>query len=244
MQIALTILSFNKRSASLKVAKKHCSKNKSFGLLNVIIFGNIIVISNDTGRKRKLKETHADLILHPVRMQIITNLLGQQLTPQQLAERMDKVPQATLYRQLNKLAKEGVIYVAEERPVRGTVEKVYAVNPPSVALGPGDLAKASREDLMRYFTNFVISLLADFAAYSRQPHPDMLRDGAGFSQVSLYLNDDELRQMSVALSQLLLPYIANQPTADRRRRVFTTILIPSPEENSSIKPENHTDNQS
>lgn len=181
----------------------------------------------------KLKETQADLILHPIRMQIITNLLGQQLTPQQLAERLPKVPQATLYRHLNKLAKHGVIYVAEERPVRGTVEKVYAVNPPSVNLGPGDMAKATGEDLMRYFTNFIIGLLADFAAYTSQPHPDMAKDGAGFHQTPFYLNDEELMKMSIALSQAMLPFLANQPGENRRRRVFTTILIPALEENSS-----------
>ena len=74
----------------------------------------------------------AGLILHPVRIQIITAMSTQRMTARELSEVMPDIPQTTLYRHLNALLRGGVIQVVEEYPVRGTVERVYAlVAPPS-----------------------------------------------------------------------------------------------------------------
>ena len=53
----------------------------------------------------------ADLLLHPIRLRILVGLLGRPMTAQQLGEVLEDVPQATLYRQLNKLAQAGVLEV-------------------------------------------------------------------------------------------------------------------------------------
>ena len=57
-----------------------------------------------------------DIILHPVRMRILQNLATRNLTPLQLAEELVNVPQATLYRHLNKLVEENkdssVVFIA------------------------------------------------------------------------------------------------------------------------------------
>src|SRR6185437_14890770 len=94
----------------------------------------------------------AELLFHPVRMRIIVALArGAQLTAQQLGEVLADVPAPTLYRQLKKLHEGGVLDVVEERRVRGTVERVYALRLGGPGLNP-NLAQASREDHMRYFT--------------------------------------------------------------------------------------------
>ena len=171
--------------------------------------------------------SRADLILHPVRMRLIVALARRQLTARQLSELLPDVPQATLYHQLGTLTRAGLLRVVSERRVRGTVEKVYAVTDDSALLSPADLANATREDHLRYFTVFVTSLIGDFARYLQQDGPiDLLADGAGYRQTPFYLSDDELVEAAAALNRALLPNLANQPAPGRRRRLFSTVLFP------------------
>lgn len=182
--------------------------------------------------RRTVQPSKPDLILHPIRLRIILALArGRPLTAQELGAALLDVPQATLYRHLNRLHRAGVLSVVEERPVRGAVERVYALREESVDLSP-DLANASREDHMRYFTTFVASLLGEFARYLHRDQRDTIdlaADGVGYRQVALYLSDEELVRMAAALNAALLPLLTNAPAPGRRRRILTTILMPAPE---------------
>jgi DNA-binding transcriptional ArsR family regulator len=171
--------------------------------------------------------SRADLILHPVRMRLIVTLARRQLTARQLSALLPDIPQATLYHHLGILTRAGLLRVVSERRVRGTVEKVYALAEENASLSPADLANASREDHLRYFTVFVTTLIGDFARYLQQDGPlDLFADGAGYRQTLFYLSDDELVEAATALNRALLPYLANGPAPGRRRRVFSTILYP------------------
>jgi DNA-binding transcriptional ArsR family regulator len=173
--------------------------------------------------------SRADLILHPVRMRLLVTLARRELTARQLGELLPDIPQATLYHQLGILTRAGMLRVVSERRVRGAMEKRYALAVEHAALSPAELAGASRDDHLRYFTMFVSSLLADFARYLRQDGPiDLFADGAGYRATPFYLSDEELAQAAAAVSQALLPYLNNQPAPQRRRRLFATIVIPDP----------------
>ena len=64
-------------------------------------------------------------ILNPVRMRRIQSLAkNKNMTVQQIAQELTDVPQATLYRHLNKLLKAKAIVVVQENKVRGVLEKV------------------------------------------------------------------------------------------------------------------------
>src|SRR5690348_17278201 len=102
-----------------------------------------------------------DIVLHPVRMRILQNLATRNLTPLQLAEELVNVPQATLYRHLNKLVEAGVLLVVEERPVRGTVEKVYGLNLEALRSDGQALLNGSREEMLELFTHFVLARIHD-----------------------------------------------------------------------------------
>ena len=170
----------------------------------------------------------ADLLFHPVRMRIIVALArGARLTAQQLGEALADVPAPTLYRQLKKLHEGGVLEVVEERRVRGTVERVYALREHGTSLA-ADLAHATREDHMRYFTTFVASLLGDYARYLRRDEIDPVADGVGYRQVVFHLTGDEFMRMAADLNRALVPYLALPPAPGRTRRVFSTIVMPVP----------------
>lgn len=173
------------------------------------------------------RKTKADLILHPIRMRILMALAGSRKTSQELADDLGDVPQATLYRHINRLAKSGIIEVVEERQVRGTVEKVYTLDTRASTLTAEDAANFSKDDHMRYFIAFVASLLDDFSRYIHQSETvDLLADNVGYRKFPLKLSDEELKSVSAEMNAVLAPYIENSPRQDRRRRIFAFIVMP------------------
>ncbi len=154
------------------------------------------------------------------------------MTPLQIADQVRDVPQATLYRHINRLVRAGLLEQVDERPVRGTLEKVYALNRAGRShLGGEDMAQFSKEDHLRYFTAFTVSLLDQFSRYlGRRPAVDLAADGAGYTQVAVFMTDAELVAFSQAINQALLPYLepagAQAGGEMRKKRIFATILIP------------------
>lgn len=177
-----------------------------------------------------MDNSQPDLILHPIRMRIIQALAGEQLTPQQLAEKLIDVPQATLYRHLSKLAKASIVTVVAERPVRGTVEKVYQVNLVAARVAGEDMQNASREDHMRYFTTFVASVLGDFGRYLKQDEADPIADEVSYHKYLFYLSNEELKQLTSELGTVLLKYAENKAEPTRQRRIMSVIVIPDVDE--------------
>jgi DNA-binding transcriptional ArsR family regulator len=172
----------------------------------------------------------ADLILHPVRMRLLAALARRELTARQLSELLPDVPQATLYHHLGMLTRAGLLRIVSQRQVRGAVEKRYALAEDNTSLSPADLASASRNDHLRYFTIFVATLLGDFARYLQRDAPiDLFADGAGYRETPFYLSDDEFAQAAAAFNQALLPFLGNQPAPHRRRRLFAIITFPDAE---------------
>lgn len=178
----------------------------------------------------------ADLILHPQRMRIVVLLAERPHTAQELSRVLPDVPQATLYRHLSALAKGGLITVVEERPVYSNIEKVYGLAQDGARLSPADVAGASTDDHLRYFTIFIGGLLHSFTRYLQgQERVDLAGDGVSYNTGMLYLSDEELRDVQNGLRTLIAPLIANQPRPDRRRRQFATILLPV---DAALRPDN------
>jgi DNA-binding transcriptional ArsR family regulator len=174
-----------------------------------------------------------DNMLHPVRMRVLMSLAANQgMTPLQIAEQLSDVPQATLYRHINRLAKAGLLQVVDERQVRGTLEKVYALNRSShTHLGSEDIAHLTKEDHLHYFTAFMISMLDQYSRYlNHRSKIDLAADGVGYNQVLVFMTDEELAQFSNAFNQLLLPHL--QPSdakgngLTRKKRILATIMMP------------------
>ena len=187
----------------------------------------IIIIKNDYIEVEKLKESRADLIIHPVRIRIIGALIdGRHMTTQEISECLRDVPPASLYRHLSKLVSGGILRIVKERPVRGTFERVYSLPEQAASLSQEDMVQVSREDHMRYFMIFVASLVDEFGRYLQQEHIDMLVDGVGYRQVPLHLSDEEFVEFTRKVSAIFTETLQNKPAPNRRRRMFTTIVMP------------------
>ena len=172
----------------------------------------------------------ADLILHPVRLRIIEAIAGRPLTVRELMDVLGDVPQASLYRHVKRLEAGGILVINERRKApgaRGAGENVYSLPENAAILRGEDLAGATREDHMRYFATFAGSLLGEYWRYLQRSGMDLEKDGVGYRHHPLYLSDAEFAEFVRALGEAVSPFVSHGPGPGRRRRIFSTVIMPS-----------------
>lgn len=166
------------------------------------------------------------VILHPVRMKIIQALInGKEMTVQELSKWAEDVPQATLYRHLNKLLDAGFIKVVQENPVRGTVEKVYALKELDIK-SQEDFLKLTKEEHLELFLTFTTQLMSLYESYLSQKKIDLVKDGVSYTIANLNLTDQEFMELMQGIGTLIQSALANEPTPERKPRNIATIIIP------------------
>jgi DNA-binding transcriptional ArsR family regulator len=180
----------------------------------------------NTLEDKDMNKSKMNLILHPVRMKIIQSLLnGKEMTVSQLGERAKDIPQATLYRHLNKLLDAKIIQVVKENQIRGTVEKVYILNQPSVQSQEDFLALSSEEHL-ELFMNFTTQLMGMYENYLHQGEADLMKDGVSYTVANIHLSDSEFMELLKGMGELLQKAMLNEPSPERTGRNIATIVIP------------------
>ncbi|MGN8938131.1 helix-turn-helix domain-containing protein [Bittarella sp. HCP28S3_D9] len=172
-------------------------------------------------------------MLNPVRMRIIQHLiLHPTATSGEIAAALSDVPKATLYRHIKKLAQLELLQVAEERPVRGSVERVYR-------LAPNPQWHGSEEELEQMHQGLfaiLLGIMGDFERYfAQQPPPDPAKGDIALTTSTLMLTDGEMRQLSVEMGKILGPLVQNGPAPGRKARKLTFIITPA--EASAAPPE-------
>ena len=168
----------------------------------------------------------AELLLHPVRLRIVQAMVGRRMTAMELKHVLGDVAQATLYRHLKQLHDGGLLEIVDERQVRGGLERTYSVVTEAVSLGADDLVDADAGDLFRYFATFVGALLTDYASYLKAGPIDLAADRVGFRQLPLWMTDEEVDELVDELSAVLQRRMENSPGGGRRRRLFSSIVMP------------------
>jgi len=170
-----------------------------------------------------------DLMVHPIRLRIVTAISNDRVTAKELAEALPDIPQTTLYRHINILIEGGLLAVVEEIPQRGTVERVLALKA-APSLSPEDLLGLSKEQLKETFTLIMYNLLND-ALNTLNQFPDggpmdILGSGFQFSECQLNLSDEEYNQMNQEILALMLEAGNNKPRSERKRKIFSYMFIP------------------
>lgn len=171
-----------------------------------------------------MKESKADAILHPVRMKIIQALAKHKMTVLDMLDYLGDVPQATLYRHLNQLKKFEIIYVEDEKQRRGTVEKTYALNARNVLMNADEASNISKEEHIRYFMTYYTMILKQLEEYM-DGEVNLEKDGFGYHQLELSLNDEEFLQFSREYRDLLMKF-SQRDSEHSRKRSLSTVIIP------------------
>jgi DNA-binding transcriptional ArsR family regulator len=169
-----------------------------------------------------------ELLGHPVRLRIVHAMRGARtLTTAQLCARLPDVSKAMVYRHVDLLSAGGILEVAEERRVRGAVERHYRLRQDRASIDPDTAASLSPDDHRRGFAVAVAALVAEFNAYLDRDNADPTTDPVGYQQHAIWLDRDELTAMISELRDAILPRLANPPTPDRTRYLLSPILFPS-----------------
>ncbi len=176
--------------------------------------------------KQHLSLKIMECISNPIKCRLLIGILKSgETTAKSLAEKCVDIPQTTLYRHLKRMTEDGILKVVNETPIRGTVEKTYAVT--------FDLndANAMTDDnsgkmYMQMFLQYILTFAKQFQTYCDTPGIDIKNDKSGFSLSYVYLTDEELENTVSAISKILSPLQNNKPAPGRKLRTIGVIISP------------------
>jgi DNA-binding transcriptional ArsR family regulator len=168
-----------------------------------------------------------ELLAHPVRLRIVHAMRGgRMLTTAQLCALLPDVSKAMLYRHVDLLSGGGILEVAEERRVRGAVERAFRLRQDRAVIDADTVKSLSLDDHRSAFATALAVLAAEFNAYLEQDHADPAADLVGYRQHAVWLSRDELHELISELRSAIAPRLANRPTSDRARYLLSPILFP------------------
>ncbi|MDD3796253.1 MAG: helix-turn-helix domain-containing protein [Lachnospiraceae bacterium] len=170
-----------------------------------------------------MKQNLIKIIMNPIRLRIVQFLmLHEKGTTGEMQQELTDIPSASLYRHVKTLLDTGCIEVAEERKVRGTVEKTYRLS----AKPCGDLEEP---EIGMIFQTGLLSLMSTFQAYFSKKDVDPQKDMLSLSTSTLLLTDEEMMQLFQKIGEAYNEVIQNQPGPGRKMRRLTFISSPCEE---------------
>ncbi|MCB8980576.1 MAG: helix-turn-helix domain-containing protein [Ardenticatenaceae bacterium] len=176
-----------------------------------------------------------ELVIHPVRFQILRAIGTEALTTQEIADRIPDTPKSSIYRHLKLLLEHNLLYVADARLVNGIQEKTYRLDQPA-RLTADEMKDLSVDDHIRFFTTYALTLVQDFSEYVSKSAPiDMLADRVGYNEVTFYATKSELDEFQAALNTAVMKLLGNVPGNGRSRRKLAIVSQPLPEGSESDK---------
>lgn len=168
-----------------------------------------------------------DLISHPIRMRLVAELGERQLTTRQLSETLPDVAQATLYRQIKKLHEGGMIEVVSEQMVNGSQERTYALVGQMARFSEAERTTLSADEHTQLFSIFAAGLIDAFTRYIEHGESaDFTEQGLSYSKAVIYLSDQERVDFQREIVSAVERIMAQSPTADRKRYILASVVIP------------------
>jgi hypothetical protein len=167
----------------------------------------------------------ADLLLHPVRWQILQRVMGREVTTTGLKQDLPEVPPATLYRHVAALIEGGYLVVVREKRVRGTTERTLAVNDAAARIDDSEARAMTVEQHRQAFLMLLARLAEEFDQFVGRGELYSRISQFNYSQLPLYVDDADAATISEGLSALLQPYLRQAPGKTR----ITVSLISVPD---------------
>jgi DNA-binding HxlR family transcriptional regulator len=169
-----------------------------------------------------------DCIVNPVKSQIILSIQEKgECTAKELLSSQNDIPQATLYRTLNRLVDSGILKIVAENKVRAVTEKVYALNESFLNVNQSIIEQNDGEAYFKLFTNFIIVLMKEFQSYAEKPSINIIKDVSGFSAAPIYATGEEMIEIGNKFKEIIAPYqTRNTSSKEQNMRILATIITP------------------
>ena len=162
----------------------------------------------------------SDVITNPIRMKIMQLLqIRGEATTKQICEELHDVPQPTLYRHINYLLKEEILVVKSERKVRGSLERLLALN---------EARFADDSDIADTAYQFLMALCGSFQRYSDKENADPAADMLSLRTYMLTLTDESYGKLFKEIREVIGKY--SEPEEGGKSRSFSVISAPVAEE--------------
>lgn len=177
----------------------------------------------------------ADILLHPVRMKIIRTLMKNNkhgLTPLEMANILEDVSQATLYRHIHQLAEADIIRVLKEKKVRAVTEKYYVVNMEQATFTQEEWENYAIPEKLNYYSYYQLSLYNLYENYLHKAEAEKKDDAATLSMVDLNLDEPTFQAFQQELSDLMMKYhnkSIEEPKQNKISRSIGITIIPNTE---------------
>lgn len=171
-----------------------------------------------------------ELMFHPVRLRIVHALStakGEGRTTAELAEQLSDVPRTSIYRQVGLLLDGGILEVADERRVRGVVERWLRLRHGSAAISEDVAARLTTDEHRTAFAAATASLLGEFTRYLDTGRADPTADEVGYRQGVVWMTPDERHALMTDLTKLLRARASAQPGPGRVPHLMSFIAFPT-----------------
>ena len=172
-------------------------------------------------------------IADDLRIRIFDRLTRQPMTVTQLGDALGVAPAKAHYH-VRELERVGLVKLVETREKSGILEKYYRAVARDIAVSPGLLRGLSPDDMASAIGQFL-----DFAARGflravahevrvarDQPDGMTAHSPLGLSGASIWMTDEEARQLALTIADAARPYIAPRGVAGERERMLIQLLYP------------------
>ncbi|WP_460947961.1 helix-turn-helix domain-containing protein [Okibacterium endophyticum] len=163
----------------------------------------------------------ASQVLHPVRARILgLHVGGRHLTTNQIRERLPDVAQASVYRHIRILHEAGLLTVVSEKPIRGGVERTYALTPGEALVSADEFRDLPDERRSAELAAFITRIWAE----AETALADREGSAVSFTLSGFDATEAELREMLAHMQARIAQLAAVTPTEPRTRWTLATVL--------------------
>ena len=162
------------------------------------------------------------VLSNPVRIQVMQYLQTHgEATTKQISEAISDVPAPTLYRHINTLLKEEVLLVKEERKVRGSLERLLAINVKK-------MSAVQSSNISETAYQFLMELYMKFQKYSCKDNAAPQKDRLSLRTCIFTLTDDSFDHLMQDIAAVIDKY--QEAEENGKLRSISFISAPIEEE--------------
>ena len=164
------------------------------------------------------------ILLNPIRMRIIQEFSnGQSITATELCEKIKDIPRTTMYRHINTLIENNILFVVSEKKIRGSLERTLKLNIKEIT------KHNTIENADENAFGFLMSTYSKFHTYFNNENANPAKDKIFLNNTILMMSDTEFDEFLGELSKLILKYNFDL-SEERKARDISIISAPNTED--------------
>lgn len=168
-----------------------------------------------------------DVMMNSIRMRIIQAAAAKKsMSATEICDKINDVPRTTLYRHINILLDANVLRVIEEKKIRGSVERILALNIDEIA------KHNTIENAPQQAFGFLMNTYSKFEKYFNKENFTPANTKIFFNNTVMMMDDQEFDKFLSELQALLLKYHFDAAPG-RKPRDISIISAPVENENEN-----------